>query len=185
MTNGIRFIRRAWILLWAGLALLAAGSVSAASGHIDEDVQAALKALYEQAPAAKALGAKAKGILVFPNMVKAGFVLGGQSGDGALLKNGKRVAYYNSSGVSIGMQAGAQSFAFAIFFMSDAVMNAFENSKGFEIGVGPSVVIVDAGAARDISTLTAKSDVYAFVFGQKGLMAGVGLQGTKITKINR
>jgi lipid-binding SYLF domain-containing protein len=185
MTNGIRYIRSAWVVLWATLALLGSGPVAAAESHLDEDVRAALKTLYESAPAASALGAKAKGILVFPNIVKAGFIVGGQGGDGALLKNGKRVAYYNSAAVSVGLQAGAQSFAFAIFFMSDAVMKSFESSTGFEIGVGPSVVIVDAGAARDINTLTAKSDVYAFVFGQKGLMAGVGLQGTKITKINR
>jgi lipid-binding SYLF domain-containing protein len=186
MTHTIGYIRRACMLLLAGMAWFGAGTVGAASGsQIDEDVQAALKTLYDQAPAAKALGAKAKGILVFPNIVKAGFVVGGQGGDGALLKNGKRVAYYNSAAVSVGLQAGVQSFAFAIYCMSDALMKSFEASKGFEIGVGPNIVIVDAGAARDINTLTAKSDVYAFTFGQQGLMAGVGLQGTKITKINR
>lgn len=186
MTNGIRFIRSACISLLASLALLGAGSATAATGAvIDADVKAALAALYEESPTAKALGDRAKGILVFPNVVKAGFIVGGQSGDGALLKQGKRVGYYNSSAVSVGMQAGAQSYAFAIFFMSDKVMRDFEKSKGYEVGVGPSVVVVDAGAAKDINTLTAKSDVYAFVFGQKGLMAGVGLQGTKITRINR
>lgn len=186
MTNGIRIIRNVWISLLAGLALLGAGAASAATATaIDEDVKAALVTLYQESPTAKALGERSKGILVFPNMVKAGFVVGAQTGDGALLKNGKRVGFYNSSALSVGMQAGAQSYAFAIFFMSDKAMKDFENSKGFEVGVGPSVVIVDAGAARDINTLTAKSDVYAFVFGQSGLMAGVGLQGTKITRINR
>lgn len=186
MTNGIRIIRTAWICLLASLALFGAGPAAAATGaEIDAGVKAALASLYEESPTAKALGERAKGILVFPEVVKAGLVVGGQSGDGALLKGGKRVAYYNSSAVSVGLQAGAQSYSFAIFFMSDKVMKDFEKSKGFEIGVGPSVVVVDAGAAKDINTLTAKSDIYAFVFGQKGLMAGVGLQGTKITRIKR
>jgi len=187
MTNSIfRFTRRACLFLWAGLSLFGAAAVGAASGpQIDADAQAALKSLYASSPTAKALGDKAKGILVFPNIVKAGLIVGGQGGDGALFKRGKRVAHYNAAAISVGLQAGAQSFAFAIFFMSDAEMDSFEKSKGFEIGVGPSVVVVDSGAAKDINTLTAKSDVYAFVFGQKGLMAGVGLQGTKITKVDR
>ena len=184
MSNAVRFIRATLMLALAAFALTSlTAAAAAAKSDIDKSADAALKTLYSSAPTAKALGAKAKGILVFPNIVKAGFIVGGQSGDGALIKNGKKVGYYNASAVSVGLQAGAQSFGFAIFFMSDAAMDAFEKSHGFEIGVGPSVVVVDAGAAKDINTLTAQSDVYAFVFGQKGLMAGVGLQGTKITKI--
>ena len=182
--NAIRSIRTGWMCLLASLALLGAGSAFAANETtIDADSQAALTALYQESPTAKSLGQKAKGVLVFQNIVKAGFVVGGQSGDGVLLKQGKRAGYYHSAAVTVGMQAGAQSFAFAIFFMSDKAMNDFEKSKGWEIGVGPNIVIVDSGAAKDISTLTAKADVYGFVFGQKGLMGGVGLQGTKISKL--
>ncbi|HBJ86465.1 MAG TPA: twin-arginine translocation pathway signal protein [Verrucomicrobiales bacterium] len=186
MTNKFRFIRTTLLCLWASLAMLGAGVAGAASGpQIDMEVQAALKTLYASSPTAKALGDRATGILVFPKIVKAGFVIGGQDGDGALLKRGKRVAYYNAAALSVGLQAGVQSFAFAIFFMRDADMEAFEKSNGFEIGVGPSIVVLDSGAGQDINTLTSKSDVYAFVYGQTGLMAGVGLQGTKITKVDR
>lgn len=153
--------------------------------EIDQGVDSALKSLYASTPAAKALGEKARGILVFPAVLKAGLVLGGQGGDGALIKHGRKVAYYNTAAVSVGLQAGAQEFGYALFFMSDAVMKDFETSKGYEIGVGPSVVFVDEGAAKDVNTLTGKADVFAFIFGQKGLMAGIGIQGSKITKIKR
>lgn len=185
MTNGIRFIRNAWISLLASMALFGAVSAMAAAPAVDADVKASLEALYQESPTAQALGKNAKGILVFPNVVKAGLVVGGQTGEGALLKQGKVVGHYKTSAVSVGLQAGAQSYAYAIFFMSDKVMKDFEKSKGFEVGVGPNVVVVDSGAAKDINTLTAKADVYAFVYGQKGLMGGVGLQGTKITKTKR
>ena len=158
---------------------------AASREEINQGVDAALKTLYATTPAAKALGQKAKAILVFPEVLKAGLVVGGQGGDGALIKNSKKVAYYNTAAVSVGLQAGAQKFGYALFFMSDAVLKDFEASKGFEIGVGPTVVFVDEGAAKDVNTLTGKSDVYGFIFGQTGLMAGIGVQGSKITKIER
>jgi lipid-binding SYLF domain-containing protein len=99
--------------------------------------------------------------------------------------NGQTVGYYNTAAVSVGLQAGAQEFGYALFFMTDQVLNDFKKSKGFEIGVGPTVVFLDAGAAKDLNTLTAKSDVYAIIFDQKGLMAGLGLQGSKITKLDK
>lgn len=148
-----------------------------------QDAHAALAKLYESAPAAKALSEKAKGILVFPNIVKAGFILGAQGGDGVLLKHGMTVGYYNTTAVSYGLQAGAQKFGYAMFFMSDSVMKSFETSSGWEVGVGPSVVLVDAGMGKDVSNLTTKSDIYAFIFDQKGLMAGIGIKGSKITKL--
>ena len=150
-----------------------------------QDSREALKSLYDGSPGAKALGDKAKGTLVFPNVVKAGFIVGGQSGDGVLFVNGKTVAHYNTSAASIGLQAGAQSFGYALFFMSDAALSDFRKSKNFQIGVGPNIVVIDAGAAKDINNLTSKADVYAVIFDQKGLMAGVGLQGSKITKLKR
>lgn len=177
-----------WIRVVAllGLGLLGLNAAQAASREeINQGVDAALKSLYETTPAAKALGEKARGILVFPEVLKAGFMVGGQGGDGALIKDGRKVAYYNTAAVSVGLQAGAQKFGYALFFMSDAVLKEFESSKGFEIGVGPTVVFVDEGAAKDVNTLTGKSDVYGFIFGQTGLMAGVGVQGSKITKVER
>ena len=91
---------------------------------------------------------------------------------------------YNMAAASYGLQAGVQGFAYAMFFMTDSALDYLENSAGFEIGVGPSIVVVDAGKAKTLTTTTGRDDVYAFVFGQKGLMAGVGLQGSKITKVS-
>ena len=164
--------------------LIGAGPAIAARTELEQDAEAALQAVYVDSPAAKALGDKAFGILVFPNITRAGFIIGGQGGDGVLLKHGKPVAYYNTAAVSFGMQAGIQTYAYVLFFMSDDVMKSFDKSKGWEIGVGPTVVIVDTGMAKDVTTLTAKGDIYAFIFDQKGLMAGVGIKGSKITKLS-
>jgi lipid-binding SYLF domain-containing protein len=168
------------------IAATLAPSAAAADGKsIDRDSSAALKSLYDKTPAAKALGAKAKGILVFPRIVKAGFIIGGQGGEGTLFRNGKPAGHFGTGGMSVGFQAGAQSFGYALFFMSDSALNYVKNNDGWEIGVGPSVVIVDAGMARALTTTTAHSDIYAFFFDQKGLMAGMGLQGTKIYPVER
>ena len=159
-----------------------AGVAAAADAKaLEQQAKAALTSLYTGSPGAKALGEKAKGIVVFPNVVKAGLVVGAQSGDGVLLVADKAVAVYNTSAVSVGVQAGAQSFGYGLFFMTDKALKEFRASKNFQIGVGPSVVFIDAGAAKDINTLTTKADVYGITFDQKGLMAGVGLQGSKIT----
>lgn len=160
-------------------------AIAAGAGEIDRDVNKALKDLYAKTPAAKALGEKAKGILVFPGIVKGGFIVAGQFGEGALLKDGRTVGYYNSVALSYGLQAGAQKFGYALFFMSDSAANWLNRSDGWELGTGPSIVVVDAGLAKSLSTTTAQSDIYAFFFDQKGLMAGLGLQGTKVTKINK
>lgn len=183
MSIFLNTLRLPTLVLTAALSLFAAQSVLAKDAHLDQEVDAALKSLYQTSPAAKALGDKAKGVLVFPNIVKAGFILGAQGGDGALIKNGKTVGYYSSGGVSAGLQAGAQSYGYAVFFMSDKEMKSFENSKGWEIGAGPSIVIVDQGMAKDLTTMTLKSDIYAFIFDQKGLMGGISLKGSKISKI--
>jgi lipid-binding SYLF domain-containing protein len=181
MTTALTSLRK--LLLISGAALSILATAPAAASQLDEDAEAALKSLYETTPAAKALGENAKGILVFPNITKAGFIVGGQGGNGVLVKKGKHVGYYNTAAVSVGMQAGIQTYGYTLFFMSDTVMKDFEKSKGWEIGVGPSVVVVDSGAGKDLTTLTAKADIYAFIFDQKGLMAGVGIKGSKITKL--
>jgi lipid-binding SYLF domain-containing protein len=161
---------------------LTANADSAA--EINRDVSSALQKLYASTPAAAELQKVAKGILVFPSIVKGGFIVGGQYGQGALRKNGKTVGYYNSVAASYGLQAGVQSFGYALFFMTNDAIKYLDKSSGWEIGVGPSIVIVDEGMARSLTTTTAKSDVYAFFFDQKGLMAGLGLQGSKITRIH-
>lgn len=175
-----------FILGLAFIGLDGTGTLHAATkGEIDRDVQAALETLYTSAPGARELGKQAKGILVFPKVVKGGFVFGGQYGEGALIQNGKTIGYYNSVAASYGLQAGVQSFGYALFFMSDEDLGYLDRSGGWEIGSGPSIVVADAGVAGALTTTTAKKGVYAFFFSQRGLMAGLGLQGTKISKMER
>ena len=147
------------------------------------DAQTALTELYATTPFAKSLAKKANAILVFPKIKKAGFVVGGQHGEGALLKNNTAVAYYDTSGASLGLQAGGQQFGYALFFMNEKALKQLDAADGWEVGVGPSICVVDQGMAKSMTTTTLQDDIYAFVFGQKGLMAGVGLQGNKITRI--
>ena len=151
---------------------------------IDRDVDTALVKLYADSPTAKDLATVAKGILVFPDVIKAGLILGAHYGTGALRQGDSTTGYYNTVAASYGLQAGAQSFGYALFFMTDSAVGYLKKSSGWEVGVGPNIVVVDAGLARSLSTTTAKEDVYAFFFDQKGLMAGLGLQGSKITKID-
>ena len=156
---------------------------AATAAEIDGNVDAALKTLYATSPAAKELSKVAKGVLVFPEIVKGGVIIGGQYGVGALRKEGKTEGYYNTAAASYGLQLGLQKFGYAMFLMTDSAMEYLNKSSGWEIGVGPSIVIVDEGIAKSLTTTTAKEDIYAFFFSQKGLMAGLGLQGSKITRI--
>ncbi len=158
---------------------------AASAAGIDADVDAALMKLYEEQPVTKMLAERAAAILVFPNMVKAGFLVGAQYGEGALLKKGRTVGYYNSVAASYGLQAGAQTFGYVLFLMTNSAVHYLNRSGGWEIGAGPSIVVADEGIARTLTSTTLKSDVYAFIFDQKGLMAGVGIQGSKITKIKK
>jgi lipid-binding SYLF domain-containing protein len=179
-------MRVALVVLAALVATTATRPARAMSAsEINRKASAALSKLYAQQPGAKSLGARARAILVFPEMVKAGFMFGGQIGEGALRKNGKTVGYYNSVAVSYGFQAGIQSFGYALFFMNDAALQQLDNTGGFELGVGPSLVVADEGIGKSVTTNTLTADVYAFVFSQRGLMAGAGIQGSKITRIQK
>jgi len=159
-------------------------SLAASKATIDRDAKATLDKLYKNNPGAKALGDKSVGVLVFPSIVKGGFIIAGQFGDGALRRNGKSVAYYRSLAASYGFQAGAQAFGYVLFFMDDDSLRYLDNSAGFELGTGPSLVVLDSGFGKNFSTTTLQKGIYAFIFDQKGLMGGVDIQGTKITKIN-
>ena len=158
---------------------------AASAAELSRDSAAQLSKLYARQPSAKVLGQKAKGILVFPAMVKAGFMFGGQVGEGVLRKDGRVAGYYNSVAASYGFQAGMQKFGYALFFMTNAALDQLDSTRGFEVGVGPSLVVVDEGIGRSITSNTITSDVYAYIFDQKGLMAGAGIQGSKITRINK
>jgi len=160
-------------------------ALAASAAEIDAEVDTALRHLFATTAESKAVAAKAKAVLVFPDVLKAGFIGGGQFGEGALRRGGRTVAYYNTAAASYGLQAGIQKFGYALFFMSDSALDYLQKSQGWEIGSGPSVVIVDSGRAAALTTTTLKDDVYAFFFDQKGLFAGLGLQGTKITKVDK
>jgi lipid-binding SYLF domain-containing protein len=171
-------------ILSASLTFTANGAgVADSPSEITKNAQDALASLYAKVDGAKALGAKAHAILVFPKVTKAGLGVGGQHGEGALLKQGKTAGYYKTTGASVGLQAGAQTYGYAMFFMNEDALKQLDKADGFEVGVGPSVVVLDEGKAKNSTTTTMKEDIYAFVFGQKGLMAGLGIQGNKITKI--
>ena len=158
-------------------------ALAAGAAGIEEDAAAALKKLTATEPAAKLLSEKAKAILVFPSIVKAGFIVGAHYGEGVLFQNGRPMAHYNTVAASYGYQAGVQTYGYALFLMNDSALEYLDRSDGWEIGAGPSVVVVDKGMGKSVTSTTLTKDVYAFIFSQKGLMAGAGLQGSKITKI--
>ena len=143
-----------------------------------------LEALYASSLQAQELRERSVAVLVFPDVLRAGFILGGSGGNGVLFSPAGRVmGYYNVADVSFGLQAGVQSFDQALFFTTAEALGYLDSSAGWSVGVGPTVVVVNEGAGKDISTTTARADVYAFIYGQGGLMAGIGVQGQKITKL--
>lgn len=171
------------------IALLSTSVMTAAYATTAEELNAqadqALEQLYKSNPLAKDFSKQAKATLVFPNVVKAGMVFGGSYGEGVLMKNNKVVDYYNSVAGSWGLQAGAQSYGYVVFLMTDKALKYLEKTHGWEIGVGPTVVVINEGAAKNISSSTLKNDACAFIFDQQGLMLGVGIEGTKISHIKR
>ena len=174
------------VLLAAIVAAVSAPLALAASRQeLARDGNRALQKLYKGNSAARLLGQKAKAVLVFPSIVKAGFMFGGQMGDGVLLKNGRATGYYNTTAASYGLQAGIQEFGYALFFMNDSALSYLDKSGGWELGVGPSIVVVDEGMGKSMTSTTITQDVYAFIFSQKGLMGGLGIQGSKITKLSK
>jgi lipid-binding SYLF domain-containing protein len=172
-------------LLVAALAVPASWpntALAATAAEINAEVDQALQSLYAQ-QGAKTLSESAKGILVFPDVIKAGVGIGGSYGEGALRVDGETAGYYNTISASIGLQLGGQAFGYALFFMTDDAVDYLKNSDGWEIGVGPNVTLVDAGLATNLSSTTLKSEVYAYIFDQKGLMAGIAIDGSKISEI--
>ena len=186
--RGAGLRRHRQLLIVMAALVLTAGSTSFIYGQdsvkLDKEVDAAIGKLYAGSPIAKQLGKTAKAILIFPKVKKAGFLIGGQYGEGALRVNGKTHSYYKSTAASFGLQAGGQKFGYAMFLMNDDAVEYLKKSSGWEVGVGPTLVVVDEGASANLSTSTAKSDIYVFFFGQKGLMAGLSVEGSKITKFD-
>lgn len=172
-------------LAMATIASLHSGAACAASAaNLDREAAAALDRLYAANSKARALGGQARAVLVFPKITKAGLVVGGQGGNGVLRVKGHSQGYFKIAAGSFGLQAGAQTFSYALFFMTQSGLDYLRSNDGWAIGSGPSVVMVDEGFAKTMNTTTLRKDVYAFAFGQKGLMAGLGLEGSKISRLN-
>ena len=176
-------------LLWSFMTLLASSAVNsvyaATAKDLNNESTQALQQLYKSNPLANKLSKRAKAVLVFPNIIKAGLVFGGSFGEGVLIQKGEYVDYYNSVAGSWGLQAGAQSYGYAVFMMSDDAVQYLDDSNGWEIGVGPTLVVVNEGVAKNLSSSSLQDDAYAFIFDQQGLMLGVSIEGTKITQIKR
>ena len=160
-------------------------AMAASAEELKKDAAQALQLLYKTHPEAEALSKKAKAVLVFPKIVKAGMVFGGSYGEGTLTRHNGSVDYYNSVSASWGWQLGAESYGYVVFLISDKAVRYLEESKGWEIGVGPTVVVVNEGVAKNLSSSTLKDDAYAFIFDQQGLMASISIEGTKISRIKR
>ena len=193
MNSTLRSITTATALIAGSLALSHCGNdpltnLNAANTNPRElaaESRSALNELYRTNPAARALGAKAKGILVFPKIAKGGFMIGGMGGNGSLIRNDGTIRdFYQTAGLSYGFQAGVQEYGYALFLMDSSAFSNLNSTDGWEIGSSPSLVVVDEGMAASLSTATMNKGTYAFFFNQKGLMGGLGLQGSKITRIH-
>jgi lipid-binding SYLF domain-containing protein len=185
-------MKRRDLLLLAGVALGGVGCTMSSGGSTDADakrreidtaVDNALADLYTKAPGSRELSNKARGVLVFPKVVEAGFVVGGSYGQGALRKGGSTTGYYSVSAGSVGLLAGAQSKAMYLLFMTDEAMRKFEASNGWTAGADASVAVLDVGAAARVDTTTVQAPVVGFVLTGSGFMANLSLDGTKFNKL--
>ncbi len=158
---------------------------AATAEDLHKDADQGLKLLTSTNPVAAAIAKQSKAVLIFPSIVKAGLIFGAAYGEGVLKHGGTIDGYYNSFTGSWGLQIGGQSYAYVVFLMNDKAIDYIHDSEGWEIGVGPTVVFMDEGAAKNLSTSSLKDDAYAFIFDQSGLMIGISLEGTKITEIKR
>jgi lipid-binding SYLF domain-containing protein len=160
-------------------------ALAATAEDLNHDASHSLQALCRMNSVAADISRIAKAELVFPNIVKAGLIFGGGYGEGVLMEGTRVVDYYNSVTGSWGLQAGAESYGYVVFLMNDKAVSYLNKSRGWEIGVGPRVVLVNEGVAKNLSSTTLQDDAYAFIFSQQGLMASVSIEGTKISRIKR
>ncbi|HEY3600097.1 MAG TPA: YSC84-related protein [Paraburkholderia sp.] len=174
----------------AGCTTTSESSASSRAGDADKrqsinaDVNATLSRLYTTVNGSRELVAKARGVLVFPSVVQAGFWIGGQYGNGALRVGGQTAGYYSTAAGSFGLQIGAQSKAIVFLFMTQQALDDFRNSPGWAVGGDATVAVVKVGANGNIDSSTATAPIEAFVMTNAGLMAGISLEGTKVTKLN-
>lgn len=166
------------------LSLPAAPASAASAAVIDVEVDEAMNRFrtIEGAPAYLAI---AKGVLVFPKVYKAGFIVGGEYGEGALRVGGRTVDYYSAAAGSLGLQIGAQAKTIVVLFIDEKALEKFRASEGWKVGVDGSVALVDIGAGKAADTQNIKDPVIGFVFGQKGLMFNLTLEGSKFTRLDK
>jgi lipid-binding SYLF domain-containing protein len=187
MNPSLRLARRTFFSLAFGATILAlspSSALAASASEIDAKVTAALKELYADTPQAKELAQKAVGYLIFPEVIKGGLIVGGQYGEGALRVGGKTQGYYRTTAASIGLQIGGQSFGYIIFFMSDEALKYLDKSEGWDIGTAPTLVYGEEGWSSSLSVQDLEEDILIVFFGQEGIMAGGGIQGTKVIRFN-
>ena len=174
------------ITLSSACASLGSPSISdPAQDELTDSARRSLHSLYATTPEARELRARSSGVLIFPDILKAGLLVGASGGNGVLFspQNEHVLGFYNATSLSYGLQAGVQNYAEAMFFTTPDALSYLDDSNGWSVGAGPSVVVMEEGMARDLSSTTLRSDVYAFIYGQHGLMGGIGIQGQKITKL--
>ena len=181
-TTPVRTLFCTFILLCLSAPFAAHASTAA---EIDASVNAALDRLKTEIPGSASVLAEAKGVLVFAGVIKAGFVIAGEGGEGALRIGGKTTGYYSIFSGSIGFQAGGQKRDIIMVFLDAEALKQFQASSGWKAGVDGSVTLIDVGAGGTIDTATLNKPIVAFMVGQKGLMAGVSLDGSKISKLDR
>ncbi len=183
----IQFVICIMIMLLSACSSMTGPSISAATqADLVKEARMSLEILYATTPEAKELRDRSVAILVFPDIFKLGLIVGGSGGNGVLFSPGGHVlGYYNATSLSWGLQAGAQDYAEAMFLTKPSALNYLDSSDGWSIGVGPSITVIDQGMAKDLSTTTGRSDVYAFIYNQSGLMGGLGIQGQKITRLQQ
>ena len=174
--------------LLLGLALAVSGVPAAeadSKGVIDAKVKSALSVFYSEVGAGKELAEKASGVLVFPEVFKAGVAVGGEYGEGALLIKGKTVAYFNIVGGSVGFQFGAQVKSEVILFMTPKALENFRDSHGWKAGVDGSIAVINIGAGDEIDVIARKEPIIGFIFSNRGLMYNLTFEGAKITRLHK
>jgi len=164
--------------------MLATVSHAKSQGEIDAGVKAAMERFRKQVKGASAYLKGAKGVLVMPSITKAGFVVGGKYGQGALLIGGKTVDYYSLAEGSVGLQIGAQKYDMVILFMTEEVLKKFRSAENWEAGVDAEITLISVGTQASVETLRSQHPIAGFIFDQKGLMGGVSIKGAKFSKIH-
>jgi lipid-binding SYLF domain-containing protein len=184
-----KHILKKWTLLMTSLGMLFFASpaltLAASATEIDIGVSETLKEFKVEVPGGEQFLERATGVLVFPKIIKAGFGIGGEYGEGALMINGETVSYYSTAAASIGLQLGAQSKSLVIVFLEQEALNYFRNSKGWKAGVDGSVAVVEWGTGEDINTIDIEDPIVGFMFSNKGLMFNLTLEGAKFSRINK